>query len=606
MKQVHPDALPKATSYWKKQAEERARDINEAYAVLSDTQKRRLYDQQLDAYQQPQSTQTSTGSGTAQTHQGQTASASGRQSQSTQAHTGSSTTTQTPQGQTASASGQQSQSPPHTYTQPNRSQQWQMPSLSAILGTTFWLLFGVFCCIGTLADLWQETSFERAALSFISVGLTALALRSLIRLYFPSFGSRRQDYYYWGSGAICLFLFLAWGSSAANQNVRQPASVSARVSNLPDQTTAQKTPDSVNEGSGTAEIPLGATVGGPSLSVQVDGVSGGSDSNVFGTQSKTSPNTMTNVRLSDAKNTYQLTCNRENKTCVAPVVGAEYQLVAIPGEKPEDLGDHDGEYPHLGKAAFLQAANVRLGPYWMVAEMPLTRPSAMTKLIAECGAREQGLNENDCMKWLARRARMYEAACPDPNARIACRSFRDLLKATDPDLLDIFSRLENVYVCFHPQEDVFFVLWFGEPSEWSWSKADTNEQKIFGLQDGTLIQMTTPAVHYYDKGTQAEGQQIFEFGYWSYFPLAPDTSPSSLAHLATSIDAKFLGKTFQINGERVEVAENYENRKREEIKHTLLVQRSTGRFFESYQREPRRQTFLSYSGSCLVAPNAID
>jgi len=63
IRQVHPDALPTASEYWKKQAEERARDINEAYQVLSDPDKRRQYDQQLDAYPQSHSTQACSGNG---------------------------------------------------------------------------------------------------------------------------------------------------------------------------------------------------------------------------------------------------------------------------------------------------------------------------------------------------------------------------------------------------------------------------------------------------------------------------------------------------------------------------------------------------------------
>jgi curved DNA-binding protein CbpA len=48
IRQVHPDVLANGPEYWKRQAEEKSKDINEAYRVLSDPAKRSSYDQQLD------------------------------------------------------------------------------------------------------------------------------------------------------------------------------------------------------------------------------------------------------------------------------------------------------------------------------------------------------------------------------------------------------------------------------------------------------------------------------------------------------------------------------------------------------------------------------
>jgi hypothetical protein len=44
VRQVHPDTIPNASSYWKQTAEEKTKELNEAYSVLSDTRKRREYD----------------------------------------------------------------------------------------------------------------------------------------------------------------------------------------------------------------------------------------------------------------------------------------------------------------------------------------------------------------------------------------------------------------------------------------------------------------------------------------------------------------------------------------------------------------------------------
>jgi curved DNA-binding protein CbpA len=44
---VHPDKLPNASTYWKREAEEKTQEVNEAYSVLKDPEKRRKYDKLL-------------------------------------------------------------------------------------------------------------------------------------------------------------------------------------------------------------------------------------------------------------------------------------------------------------------------------------------------------------------------------------------------------------------------------------------------------------------------------------------------------------------------------------------------------------------------------
>ncbi len=51
VKNVHPDALPNASDFWRKKAEEEFKYVQEAYSVLSNPPKRRLYDQQLSQAQ---------------------------------------------------------------------------------------------------------------------------------------------------------------------------------------------------------------------------------------------------------------------------------------------------------------------------------------------------------------------------------------------------------------------------------------------------------------------------------------------------------------------------------------------------------------------------
>lgn len=50
MNEVHPDRLANAPAYWQRKAEEKSKEINEAFGVLSNPEKRSLYDAQLGAY----------------------------------------------------------------------------------------------------------------------------------------------------------------------------------------------------------------------------------------------------------------------------------------------------------------------------------------------------------------------------------------------------------------------------------------------------------------------------------------------------------------------------------------------------------------------------
>lgn len=95
-----------------------------------------------------------------------------------------------------------------------------------------------------------------------------------------------------------------------------------------------------------------------------------------------------NITVSNTQATYQLTCNREQKDCNAPTLGANYQFTTVEGEKPAALDDFEGEYPHHGKTAFLKNRNVTAGSYWEVAHIPISSKGEVQKLIKECRAKD--------------------------------------------------------------------------------------------------------------------------------------------------------------------------------------------------------------------------
>ena len=58
IRQVHPDTIANLAPYLRKIAEDKAKEINEAYSVLSNSSKRRDYDDQLAAYRRQSAPQT--------------------------------------------------------------------------------------------------------------------------------------------------------------------------------------------------------------------------------------------------------------------------------------------------------------------------------------------------------------------------------------------------------------------------------------------------------------------------------------------------------------------------------------------------------------------
>jgi curved DNA-binding protein CbpA len=58
IRQVHPDTIANLGPYLRNIAEDKAKEINEAYSILSDSSKRRDYDRQLAEYRRQNASQT--------------------------------------------------------------------------------------------------------------------------------------------------------------------------------------------------------------------------------------------------------------------------------------------------------------------------------------------------------------------------------------------------------------------------------------------------------------------------------------------------------------------------------------------------------------------
>jgi hypothetical protein len=276
-----------------------------------------------------------------------------------------------------------------------------------------------------------------------------------------------------------------------------------------------------------------------------------------------------------------------------------------PKEKPDSLGDFAGQFSQQGFEAFLRSGTAKRGPYWLVSVMPALNSSAYELMLRECGVKENGITENDCTRWMARRVHLLAQNCSGETA-VACRSFRELLRASDPDLIDILGRLGEVYVCYRPDEDSFFTLYFADPYQRGWRKSEESDMDLFKLPRGYLVQLADLGVNYYEKGVAVENNHIEGFGQWSYLVLDKDLPWEQLTKVAVS-NAKMtpLGgrdEGPEVDDSLVKVTESYKNRKSEDVQHILQIQRSTGRYTEAFIKRATGETFLDYSGQCLTAP----
>lgn len=233
--------------------------------------------------------------------------------------------------------------------------------------------------------------------------------------------------------------------------------------------------------------------------------------------------------------------------------------------------------------------------------------AAVQREIAHCKARERWVDEDGCVAWASKRARIRTAQCPDSAATTACESFKEMVAGDDSDLMNDFAT-KNVYVCFRPEEDVFFEVWFSEPDPWSWHKpTDEDEQKG---PAGNYAQFGSAGITYYEAGVGDAYKSIGLSGLWAYASFGPTADQSELKALATSRNSLFLARNdkqrFEVQRSRFEGSENYENQSETETKHTVTVQLANGRFTETYEVQPSGTAIKTYSGRCLAVPATMN
>ncbi|MBN9614301.1 MAG: DnaJ domain-containing protein [Acidobacteriales bacterium] len=212
IREVHPDRLANAPAYWQRQADEKSKEINEAYTVLSNREKRNLYDLQLASYRSSRTP--ASGAPTSQSTAPPPANAS---QQGPQAASTSQSTSRAGarSAQTPHSTSQQRQAASKSSTATNVPTQSPSQAFTSRLNQGQRLLFafiGSIFAFGAVDAFWTSSSTGGSAFTFLLAtallfGVACLYQRQISRLLFALRISPKQQL--WATiGIIVLVLFV--------------------------------------------------------------------------------------------------------------------------------------------------------------------------------------------------------------------------------------------------------------------------------------------------------------------------------------------------------------------------------------------------------------
>lgn len=182
--------------------------------------------------------------------------------------------------------------------------------------------------------------------------------------------------------------------------------------------------------------------------------------------------------------------------------------------------------------------------------------------------------------------------CPEPEAKQSCNSYVEMAKAKDSALP---SKTDNRYVCFRRNVDQFFVVAFATPfflptwnEKYKKTMVDpsaTNEGSGFAstFKDGVEDSRSMPSLFFsgtwrpYDEGMFSATDLNFE-------KIKTTDEPLSSVY---------------INYSQLSLTYNYQSSTNTDVIYSLTIQRSTGRFVESFQKKSEQTPFFEGTGRCI-------
>lgn len=226
-------------------------------------------------------------------------------------------------------------------------------------------------------------------------------------------------------------------------------------------------------------------------------------------------------------------------------------------------------------------------------------PTATQNLIDQC-QRSGQFAAADCARWAMRNQEFQQSACPDKRAATACRSFRELLRDSDPGLMNDFARQDHIYICFIPGADEFFKVTYSEPLTTAFT-VPAPEQIKQGVPPTALTAPGESDFSYFTNGVRDSDGSLHNLGNWIYLPPV-QADPETMRRNADFREAHFKGKNIAITNDEWRLAESYQNDTDNTIKHTVTVQLATGRFRQEFALASSGKVQVESDGRCLIAP----
>ena len=180
--------------------------------------------------------------------------------------------------------------------------------------------------------------------------------------------------------------------------------------------------------------------------------------------------------------------------------------------------------------------------------------------------------------------------CPDEEAQQGCKSYQQLLKAKDKSLPD------NGYICFRKKADEFFSVAFNKP--YFTKRWDEDSKQM--VPDDTPRSGFGHAQTYKDGVLDGTRMPTFNFsGQWRQFSMSESGIFISDQFNFKKQDENDHDVGVSIEETQVVMQFKYQNTTDKTIHCSLTIQRSTGRFAETFRDTAEKYSFLETTGSCV-------